>query len=49
MLVFFFMNKSSPLAYRMRPLSLDEFVGQGEIVGKGKPLREMIERGELPS
>ncbi len=33
----------------MRPSSLDEIVGQGHLLGKDKPLRRMIERGELHS
>ncbi len=33
-----------PLAVRMRPKSLTEFVGQTHLVGKGKPLREAIEK-----
>jgi putative ATPase len=38
-----------PLAERMRPQSLAEFVGQEELVGPGKPLRTMIERHEIRS
>jgi len=38
-----------PLASRLRPLSLDEYVGQQHILGPGKPLREAIERGQLHS
>jgi len=38
-----------PLAARMRPLSLDEFLGQEEIVGAGKILRQAVEKDELPS
>jgi putative ATPase len=34
-----------PLAARMRPRALDEFVGQEHVLGPGKPLREAIERG----
>jgi putative ATPase len=34
-----------PLAARMRPRSLDEFVGQEQLLAPGKPLREAIERG----
>ncbi len=33
-----------PLASRMRPQSLDEFVGQEHLVGPNKPLRIAIER-----
>jgi putative ATPase len=38
-----------PLADRMRPESLDEFVGQEHLLAKGKPLREAIEAGQLHS
>ncbi len=38
-----------PLAERMRPKNLDEFVGQEHIVGKGKLLRRAIEAGEVGS
>jgi putative ATPase len=38
-----------PLADRMRPQSLDEFIGQEELLGPGKPLRTQIERDELSS
>jgi putative ATPase len=34
-----------PLAARMRPTTLDEFVGQEHLLGHGKPLRDAIERG----
>jgi len=39
----------SPLADRMRPGTIDEFVGQVHILGPGKPLRKQIERDELAS
>ncbi len=39
----------SPLADRMRPQSLEEFVGQEHILGPGKPLRVRIESGDLGS
>jgi len=42
-------NPHEPLATRMRPNSLDEFVGQGHIVGDGKMLRRMIESGVIGS
>src|SRR5580765_7049537 len=35
-----------PLADRMRPRTLDEFVGQEHLVGAGKPLRVQIERDD---
>ena len=38
-----------PLASRMRPQTLDEFVGQEELVGQGKLLRTMIEKDQIPS
>ncbi len=38
---------TAPLADRMRPRDLEEFVGQQHILGKGKVLREVIEEGEL--
>jgi putative ATPase len=39
----------SPLADRMRPQTLEEFVGQEHILGPGKPLRVRIERDDLSS
>lgn len=38
-----------PLAARMRPQELDDFVGQERVVGQGRPLRRMVERDEVPS
>ena len=38
-----------PLAARMRPRDLSEFVGQEHLVGEGKILRQMIERDQIPS
>src|SRR5690625_5755412 len=38
-----------PLAARMRPRSLADYVGQEHLLGAGKPLREAIERGPLHS
>ena len=38
-------RETRPLAARMRPVSLDEFVGQPHLLGPGKPLRDAIERG----
>jgi putative ATPase len=38
-------KETRPLAARMRPASLDEFVGQEHLLGPGKPLRDAIERG----
>lgn len=38
-----------PLAERMRPQTLDDVVGQDHLVGKGAPLRSLIESDRLPS
>src|SRR5512145_3416772 len=38
-----------PLAARMRPTSLDDYVGQEHVLGHGKPLREALEQGALHS
>jgi putative ATPase len=42
-------DSAAPLATRMRPRSLDEFVGQEHILGPGKLLRRAIEADRLPS
>ncbi|MEO6913624.1 MAG: replication-associated recombination protein A [Candidatus Baltobacteraceae bacterium] len=41
--------QSAPLAARMRPRNLDEFVGQTQIVGEGHALRRAIESDAVPS
>ena len=38
-----------PLASRLRPRNLDEFVGQEQLVGKGKILRRLIEEDKISS
>jgi putative ATPase len=38
-------DQSQPLAARMRPRHLDDYIGQSHILGAGKPLREAISRG----
>ncbi len=43
------MDRVAPLAVRMRPRSLDEFVGQTHFLGKGKLLRRMLEADRLTS
>ena len=43
------MQNLPPLAERMRPQSLDEYVGQQHIVGQDAVLRKAIETGQLPS
>ena len=40
---------SAPLAERLRPQHLDEFIGQAHLVGKGAVLRRMIDSGRIPS
>ena len=39
----------TPLASRLRPDSLDDFVGQEHLVGEGKILRQLIERDQISS
>ncbi len=41
--------QAAPLAERMRPRTLEEVVGQQHLVGPGKPLRTILERGKLSS
>src|ERR1700759_5417675 len=43
------LSRVAPLAVRMRPRSLDEFVGQTHFLGKGKLLRRMLEADRLTS
>jgi putative ATPase len=42
-------DRSTPLADRMRPRSLEEFAGQEQLIGPGKPLRVQIERDDIGS
>ncbi len=42
-------DHDAPLAHRMRPQSLDEFLGQQHLLAPGKPLREGIARGQIGS
>ena len=42
-------QQAQPLAARLRPTSLDEYVGQQHLVGEGKPFRQALERGQLHS
>ncbi|MBR4287473.1 MAG: replication-associated recombination protein A [Clostridia bacterium] len=39
----------TPLADRIRPVSLDDIVGQKHLIGENMPLRNIIESGELPN
>ncbi len=41
--------RSAPLAERVRPTTLEEFVGQAHLLGPGQPLRVLLERGEVGS
>lgn len=43
------MSNTAPLAERMRPHSLDDYIGQEHLVGVGAPLRRLLEAGNLPS
>ncbi|HUF13612.1 MAG TPA: replication-associated recombination protein A [Longimicrobiales bacterium] len=42
-------SSEAPLAARMRPRSIDEFVGQEHLLGPGKPLRTLIESDDVGS
>jgi putative ATPase len=42
-------DRDAPLAHRMRPGTLDDFLGQEQLLGPGKPLRAAIERGAAGS
>ncbi len=42
-------DTTRPLADRMRPRTLDEYVGQEQLIGSGKPLRTQIERDDMGS
>ncbi len=44
-----FSRSAEPLAARMRPKSLDEFLGQEHLLGPGKALGELIRRGDVGS
>ncbi|HKL57312.1 MAG TPA: AAA family ATPase, partial [Sphaerochaeta sp.] len=42
-------DRHQPLAYRMRPRNLDEYIGQDAIIGKGRLLRRAIQADQLSS
>ncbi|HYL21565.1 MAG TPA: replication-associated recombination protein A [Gemmatimonadales bacterium] len=44
-----FSRSAEPLAARMRPKNLDEFLGQEQLLGPGKALGELIRRGDVGS
>ena len=48
-LVLLLQNMSEPLAERMRPRTLDDYVGQKHLVGEGAVLRKMIDAGRISS
>ncbi len=41
--------KEIPLSERVRPKELEDFYGQSHLLGEGKPLRKLIESGNIPS
>lgn len=43
------MYNAAPLADRLRPQTLDDFVGQAHVVGPGKPLESLLKQGTLTS
>ena len=43
------LNPNAPLAERLRPRNLDQYIGQEHILGKNKPLRRAIEANLIPS
>lgn len=49
MSLFDYAPKHIPLASRLRPKTLDEFVGQEHLLGKGKILRQLIEKDQVSS
>lgn len=42
-------NEQAPLAWRMRPRTLDEYAGQAALISEGQPLRRMVESGVIRS
>lgn len=40
---------NTPLAERLRPKKIEDFIGQEHLVGKGKPIRTMLESGKITS
>ncbi len=46
---FFGGNEDRPLASRMRPRTLEEFAGQGHLLGEGKILRQLIDADRISS
>ena len=42
-------GQTAPLASRLRPERLEDFVGQEHLLGRGKMLRQLIERDQISS
>ncbi len=42
-------DMKAPLASRLRPRSLEDYVGQKHLIGEGKVLRQMIDKDQIPS
>ena len=42
-------EKTAPLASRLRPTTLEEYVGQKHLLGKGKILRQLIDKDQISS
>src|SRR5689334_23379288 len=42
-------NENAPLAERLRPVTIEDYVGQKHLIGKGKPIRIMIEKNDISS
>ena len=42
-------EQTAPLASRLRPATLEEFAGQAHLLGKGRMLRQLIERDQISS
>ena len=42
-------NNNTPLANRIRPRNLEEFMGQQQLIGNGKVLRDLIEHDQVSS
>ncbi|MCB0349103.1 MAG: replication-associated recombination protein A [Bdellovibrionales bacterium] len=42
-------SDNAPLAHRLRPSSLEDFIGQGQVLGENSPLKKMILKGIVPN
>lgn len=41
--------RDQPLAERLRPTNIDDFLGQEDLIGQGAPLRRLLDAGQIPS